>query len=188
MNLKLVTAPTEEPVTLAQARQHLCVTSTAEDALILTLIFAARRHVEAATRRKLITQNWRIVRDDFCEPIVLPDVAPVSAIVSVKYIDSAGALQTLATSVYQLVPEAPARLVLAFDQVWPDLRGDRDGVRIEVTSGYGAAAAVPEDIKAAMLLLIGHLFDHRSENIEGNLTQMPFAAASLLSPYTVAAF
>lgn len=204
MRLELVTVPGVEPLLLADARLHMRVTNTAEDALITRLIVAARRHVEKALRRKLITQHWRFYFDTFpgCSwwhntsrpsnysaDFVLLDVAPVTVIDSVKYLDTAGVLQTLAPSVYQLVPEAPVRLTLAYNQVWPDIRGDREGVRIEVTSGYGAAGAnVPEDIIAAMLLLIDHLFSHRTENTEYQLSEMPMGAQHLLAPYVVHAF
>lgn len=190
MRLELVTAPAAEPLTLAEAKAHLRVTSTDEDTLVTRLISASRRQVEAALRRKLITQTWRLLRDSFCAPIVLVDVAPAQSIASVKYIDTAGALQTLATSVYQLVKEAPPRLVLAYDQVWPELRGDIEGVRIEVVSGYGAAGSdVPQDIVAAMLLLIGHWFENRETVNVGNITSLlPYTVEALLSPHMVAEF
>ncbi len=161
---------------------------------MLRLIAAARRQVEALTHRRLITQKWRLYFDGFpaayygrCGDIVLFDVAPVSTIDAVKYIDSNGALATLASTEYQLVAEAPARVALAYGKSWPSMRGDRDGVRVEVTCGYGLAATVPEDIKAAILLLIGHLFDHRSD-VDLQLEQMPSGSMTLLSPYMVHSF
>lgn len=190
MRLELVTAPAAEPLTLAEAKAHLRVTSSDEDALVTRLIAAARRQVEATLRRRLITQTWRLLRNDFGAPIVLSDLAPAQSIVSVKYLDTAGALQTLATSVYQLVKEAPPRLVLAYDQAWPDLRGDIEGVRIEVISGYGAAGSdVPQNILAAMLLLIGHWYENRETVNVGSITSLlPYSVEALLSPHAVAEF
>lgn len=206
MRLELVTAPTIEPLTLAEAKVHLRVTGTDEDALITRLISAARRQIEAIIRRKLITQHWRVYFDAFpgqcwvssryrnvrADGFVLPDVAPVSAVDSVKYIDADGVLQTLATSVYQLVAETPARVVLAYNQVWPEARGDADGVRIEVTSGYGAAGSdVPSDILAAMLLLVGHWFENREASAvvaARTMQEIPLGVETLLSPYIVPEF
>lgn len=198
MRLELVTAPQVEPITLAEAKQHLRATG-ADDALIVRLIAAARRHVEAHTRRRLITQRWRIYFDSFGEcryfgaaglGLVLPDMTPAVSIESVKYIDSAGVLQTLAPAVYQLIPGLPPRLVTAYDQSWPDLRGDREGVRVEVNVGYGAAgSSVPDDILAAQLLLIGHLYENREATVVGTIvTELPRSVDALLSPYVVPEF
>src|SRR3954465_4821919 len=65
VRLELVTAPTVEPLTLADAKQHLRVTVSDEDALITRHLITARRQVEIMTRRRLITQHWRIYFDSF---------------------------------------------------------------------------------------------------------------------------
>lgn len=210
MRTELIQAPAAEPLTAADAKAHLRVTTSSEDALITRLIAAARRHVEAAVRRKLITQKWRVYFDYFpgqthswpgsvsgstlyLPPrrfdLVLPDVAPVASVDALKYIDASGVLQTLDPATYQLVAEQPARVALAYGQGWPGGRGDRDGVRVEVTSGYGAdGTTVPEDILIAMLLTISHLYDHRSEVSETQLFQIPAGAMNYLSSYIVPAF
>ena len=64
----LVTAPTEEPVSLAEAKLHLRVDDNADDALIAALITAARQHAENDTRRALVTQTWRLALDQFPVP------------------------------------------------------------------------------------------------------------------------
>ncbi len=64
----LVTAPTEEPVSLAEAKLHLRVDYSNDDVLIGALITAARQHAENDTRRALVTQTWRQVLDQFPAP------------------------------------------------------------------------------------------------------------------------
>lgn len=64
----LVTGPSEEPVSLAEAKLHLRVDDNADDALISALIVAARQHAENDTRRALVTQTWRQVWDQFPAP------------------------------------------------------------------------------------------------------------------------
>ena len=63
MSAILLNAPASEPVSLAEAKLFLRVEHDDDDDLIAALIAAARVQVEAQTRRALITQTWRLVRD-----------------------------------------------------------------------------------------------------------------------------
>src|SRR5437764_15038109 len=63
MSSILLTPPAAEPLTLADAKAFLRVAHSDDDAVIAALIAGARSHVEAQTRRALITQTWRLVRD-----------------------------------------------------------------------------------------------------------------------------
>lgn len=189
MALKLITPPAEEPVTLTQAREHLRATSTEEDAKILALIMAAREHVEDYTRRRLITQTWELVLDEFPRELELPS-PPLQSVTSIKYLDESDVEQTLGTSSYQVDADSePGRVVLAPNAEWPDLSEKINAVRIRFVCGYGGAAAVPWAIRAAMLLIIGHLFEQREQVNVGNLvTEMPFGVDRLLAPYRMLRF
>lgn len=61
----LLDAPAAEPLSLAEAKNFLRVDVDDDDDLIAALIASARLHVEAETRRALITQTWRLVRDEW---------------------------------------------------------------------------------------------------------------------------
>ena len=52
-------------------------------------------------------------------------------------------------------------------------------------AGYGAAAAVPADIKQAILLLAADLYENRETMVGSGLvvTNMPLSAKVLLSDY-----
>lgn len=92
----LLTGPAIEPLTLAETKEFLRVEVADDDALITSLIAAARNHVESETRRALITQSWRLVFD--CWPgIGRIDVrpAPLQSIVAARVYDSAGAAHTI---------------------------------------------------------------------------------------------
>jgi uncharacterized phiE125 gp8 family phage protein len=65
MPLQLVTAPAGEPITLLEAKQHLRVDVDDDDALIGSLITAARQAAETLTGRQLMTARWRLVLDAF---------------------------------------------------------------------------------------------------------------------------
>jgi uncharacterized phiE125 gp8 family phage protein len=62
----LVTPPTIEPVSLAEAKAHLRVTEADDDALIAGYILAARHAAESYIRGALITQTWDYSLDYCC--------------------------------------------------------------------------------------------------------------------------
>lgn len=69
MPVQIVTAPVVEPVSLAEAKDHLRVRISDDDALISALIIAARQAAETITRRAIAQQQWKIVGDRFPSPM-----------------------------------------------------------------------------------------------------------------------
>lgn len=184
----LVTAPTAEPVSLAEAKLHLRVDDNADDALIAALITAARQHAEHDTRRALVTQTWKLALDAFPDGMVRLEHAPVSEVVSVVYTDPNGTVQALDAAAYKLdAISEPCRLVPSYGNSWPASRSEVNAVAITYTCGYGQPEAVPESIKRWMLLRIGALYENREEVLTGRaitLAPLPFVDA-LLAPYRV---
>lgn len=162
MALKLITAPVTEPVSLAEAKLHLRVDVDDDDALITSLIQAAREQAEHETGRALITQTWEAVYDEFpCDELFLgmPQVQSVS---SVTYIDAEGDEQTLSSSAYSLDNETDKAFILpAIDTEWPDTLDTTNAVRVQFVCGYGSAGDVPAGIKTWMLMQIGALYCNR---------------------------
>lgn len=189
--MRITTEPAVEPITTATAKIHLSLASavTAHDTLIASLIIAARKYVEDMLNRSLITTKWELTLDQF--PYSQIDMrlprSPIQSIDSISYIDSAGAAQTWDSSNYVLSGyREPARLSLAYSKLWPTVRIQPDAVTIVFTAGYGDAGAdVPQPIKQAMLLLIGHWFEHRSDVEAAALKAVPMCVESLLNAYRV---
>lgn len=79
--LRIKTAATTEPVTLAEAKVHLRVDldSTAEDALIGTLISAAREAVEQITGQALAVATYLWTPVDVTSPLPIQPATVVSA-------------------------------------------------------------------------------------------------------------
>jgi hypothetical protein len=67
MSLTIITAPTVEPVTVAEAKEHLNIAAgvTADDSLLASYIKAARRHGENITRRAFVSTTFELVLDEF---------------------------------------------------------------------------------------------------------------------------
>lgn len=181
MALVLVTPPAEEPVSLDEAKAHLRVDHDTDDDLITALIAAARQFAETFTRRAFVTQTWRLELDAFPAEIRLPR-SPIQAVTSVQYVDEAGSTQTLGSSLYVLDKATePARLIPAYDQSWPAARNFTAALKVTYTAGYGDAAAVPQAIKQALLLLIGHWYERREAvSVAAPPAEMPMAVDALL--------
>ena len=77
----------------------------------------------------------------------------------------------------------PARLVPDYSKTWPTARSQPDTATITFIAGYGAAADVPDDLKHAMKLLIGHWFANREAVAVGTLTVVPIAFSALIDSY-----
>lgn len=190
MALSLVTAPTVEPISLTEAKAHLRVDVGDEDALIESLIKSAREYVETFTHRALLTQTWDSKLDAFpCDVIELP-FAPVTSVTSITYVDTNGTSQTWSSSLYSTdLPSGPyarrARIMPAYQQVFPQTRAQMNAVVARFVAGYGAAAtAVPESIRHAVKLLVGHLYARREPVQVGNIvTPMPLTVDALLWPF-----
>lgn len=161
MALKLITDATVEPVTLAQAKVQCRVDDdiTTDDALIGTLITAARQQCEQELGRALITQTWERVIDAFPSAEIELGKPRVIGITSVTYIDGAGDSQVMSGSDYSLDADTDGGFLLpAINTTWPATLDTANAVRVRFTAGFGADAdAVPGAIKAWILARVGDL-------------------------------
>ena len=186
--LALKTGPAAEPITTAEAKKQLNVTTTDDDSYIDSLVVAARQYTEQVTRRALITQTWNLYLDEFVSPVLLPR-PPLSSVSSIKYIDTDGVEQTTVTGVYTVDTDAePGHVFTAYNQAWPTARQVEKAIDIEYVAGYGDAAAVPQGLKHAMLLLIAHWYEHRETVNDFQVYDVPMGYAALVWPYRVMSF
>ena len=187
--LELITAVATELITTAEAKTHLRVTTSDDDAYIDALIIAARQMVEAHTRIKWASAEYYYWMDQFpgTDVIRLQDVGYCrEAGFVIEYYDTDGSLQTFAASNYTVTGKTvPPRIFLAKDSSWPSTATDRPGVRIHFNAGYTLATgmATPKPIIQAMLLIIGHLYENRQDVVDRIQYTMPQGAAYLVQPY-----
>lgn len=148
-------------------------TNTTSDPELNALIKAARHAAEGYTRRALVTQTWDMTLDHFpCWEMSIPKPT-LQSVTSITYVDSDGVTQTLAADQYKVdIASAPARITPAYGLVWPITRWQTNAVTVRFVAGYGAAAAVPDGIKAWMIIRIKHLFDNPSPVAVGTRSQV----------------
>jgi uncharacterized phiE125 gp8 family phage protein len=205
MSLQIVSPPSEEPVSLAEAKLHLRVDVDDDDTLIGSLIIAARQAAETLTGRQLVNARWKLVLDAFPGPAVMstrhdatvsfPSHAivlskcPVQSVVGIQYLDMNGSIQTLSPADYVVDAACePARIAPVFGKTWPPTLPQIGSVTLMFDAGYGTAAAVPAGIKSWIKLRVGSLYAHREEMsvlMRGRIDPLPFVDG-LLDPYRVA--
>ena len=183
--IKLITPATEEPLLLSEAKKQveLATQDTAHDDHLQRLITAARQYAEEFTGRAIVTQTWDLFLDlwPIRNGVILLPKSPLASVTHVKYYDLDGVQQTWSSANYVVqTSREPGRIALAYDQTWPGARYQPDSITVRFVAGQ-ARTAIPERLKAAMLLLVGHWFDHREEVVVGSTAnEIPFAADALL--------
>jgi uncharacterized phiE125 gp8 family phage protein len=163
--LKVISAPAELPVSMAEAKAWMRIDHDEENLVISSVLAAATSWVEAQACRALVTRTYQLILDAFPDDggaISLPMPRTI-AVTNVKYRDAAGVLQSIDPATLQLdsVSE-PGALHPAPNGVWPAVEDGRvNPIEIEYTAGYGAAAAVDARAKQAVQLLAAHWFENR---------------------------
>jgi uncharacterized phiE125 gp8 family phage protein len=186
MSSILLSGPAVEPLTLDEAKAYLRVEHDDDDPVITALIAGARIHVETQTRRALITQTWRLIRNNWPADgrlHVLP--APLQAIVAARVYEADGTTVAIDTQAF-VFDKAAAPALVAFAP-WSLPIPDRvvGGIEIDVRVGYGdTAAAVPQPLRQAIRILLAHWYENRGL-VAAQAAVLPATVGALIAPYKV---
>lgn len=180
----LIEAPASEPLSLSEAKNYLRVAHDTDDALIGSMISAARVQVESRTRRALITQTWRIVLDRWpVSATIVSPVSPLREIAGVRVRDAAGEAQELDADIF-FANTASSPGLIAFDAgrvTHPSAA--LAGIEIDIEAGYGAASDVPAPLVQAIRLLLARAYEYRGQGEKDDA--MPSGIAELIAPFRV---
>lgn len=182
---KLISKSFEEALPLSEAKSHLRFLpgDTSQDALVTAYLNAAIQWAETRTERNIAASVYQIRIEPMDGVLVLPlpdfvEITKLETItdgVKTVVYNKVGPVGTL--SDYMEVDDFPnpAELTLTTDNL-------EDTVDyLLITASFGMDM-VPEDIKSAIKLLLGHLYRNESEVITGTITsQMPQGAETILS-------
>jgi uncharacterized phiE125 gp8 family phage protein len=196
-SLKLITAPTADPIDRMTLNGYLRIDPGSDDALgnavVQSLVKAATNQAQTITRRALMAQTWEMALDCFPASAIRLPFPPLQAVESVKYIDLNGVEQTLDPAKYRVDTRSePGQILPAYGQCWPSTLGGPNVIRFQC--GYATGdkeaeeqrAAVPEEIKLAMMLMISHWHENRLPVVTGTIaTEVPQSAEYLLWPSRV---
>lgn len=192
MALKLITAPTGEPLHIqTEIKPHLRIDFADDDILVQTCLKAARQYTETHhLRRALLTQTWDLYMDSFPGDVITLPLPPLQSVTGVYYTPDGGAETAVPSSAYYVdTINEPGRVLLKSGYSWPsDTLQIANGVRVRFVAGYGTAGDVPMPIKQAMLLTIGDLYENRENTVIAQgvtIQKLPFGAEMLLAPYRI---
>lgn len=184
MSAFLLTPPATEPLTLAEAKQFLRVEHADDDAIIATLIAAARTQVESAARCALIAQTWRFVCDRWpADGGIALKRGPLLSVAAVRVFDAEG--DAIAVDPVTFVLDKASLAIAAPPWSLPVPGRSAAGIEIDVVLGFGSAAAsVPEPLRQAVRLLLAHWYENRGLGVSagGGATALSGLAA-LVAPY-----
>lgn len=140
---------------MAEAKKYLRVDegNDYDDALISSLIKQAREWCEDYQGKRYITQTLEVVLDRFPRErqIEFTNCSPVKDVLSFKYTNKDGEIKDFEG--YLLDKDSFVnKIVLGTSKSWPAIELlPVNGIRIQLTAGFGDATAVPESIKWAMV-------------------------------------
>lgn len=207
---ELVSPPSEEPISLALAKQHCLVFHNDDNDLFTGWIAGARYYAEKLSGERMITQQWKFTYPSFPpnttggfpprpEILKIP-TGPVQTLDAVTYIDENGEEQSFGTlSGSPLAPEEyslvrgidQSYIALKLNQVWPTTGLVANAVSVTVTVGHNddaeafAANKQVQLLRSGMLLLIGHFNENREAVIVGdsnpNAVEIPLGIQNLLT-------
>ena len=187
----------DRPVSVADAKEHLRIVDTTEDDVYVgQLVDAATTWCEDYCDRTFADKQYTVAFDDFFgtrielpRPPVRLNAVSSGATVSISYVDTGGATQTLTfaesgTQGFRLDRDhVPALVYPLYLGVWPSVRLDDKSVQITYLAGYGGAANVPTPAKHAIKMLVGHWYANREAVLVGSISkEYEFAVAALLAP------
>lgn len=162
-SINIVTPAASASVSTANAKTHLVIEHSNDDALIDSYVLAAQQEVETYTNRIFISTVIDFYLSNFpVNGIVLP-YSPVAAISSIKYYDSDNIQQTWDSSNYHYnIYEEPCKI--RYVNSFPGTYKYRsDAVVVRCTVGYINAEAVPASLILAVKLLMADKYENRTD-------------------------
>lgn len=171
-------------ILLADAKKHLNVTHNRDDSLIQGQIDSAIAFLDGPNGYLgccIGEQRWAWKTAGFTSPFRLP-LGPLQTVHSVTYKATDGTTKTVDAASYYDFRDAFGSMICPLGD-WPtDVADRRDAVTVNFTAGF---TAIPPQLKSAALLLVGHLYLNREQEVDTRTFPLGFGMYDLAHPYRV---
>lgn len=149
MKLILTSKPTNEPLSLATALNHLKADSGEDNALISALIKTARQLAEKETKRAFITQTWKMYLDKALPEIIIPN-PPLQSIESIKALSGFQSIVDETSAVSQAVLSTASTVGFeAEDTIIVNRDGAREEEKTILSVQVGESLTLTENLEFA---------------------------------------
>lgn len=183
-SLTTITAPTAEPITLAEAKHHCRVDSAVDDAYLTALIATVRTYVEDYCDMTFAgPRRYEMKLDTFPAEIRVPRPPMIrsgtnSAVEIVYKANATGEEVTLATNEYRVDRDCiPGTIRPLYGGSWPSHLADYGAITVRWWAG---PSATDPRLKSAILMIVDHLYRQRSAVEASNMVEVPMGAKALL--------
>lgn len=196
---QLVTAPIDEPVSYAQAAEHLRVDSEADMSYVTDLIGVAREYADSITGRVSSLSTWKVSANTWNDLIGIEDPrftgqylasgppntitlyrTPLASITSVKYYaPDSSSLTTISSNDYRVITGTePGRIQITCDL--PAVEDRPDAIQIEFKAGYTNPQSSPPGLRHAIKMIVANLYENRLPVAFTSCAEIPFTVRTLL--------
>ncbi len=168
----------ESAVSLEETKRHLNIDYDEDDEIIELYINAAEAFIVGPNGIgvALTSTQWRLSLDHVPSKIKIP-LWPIRSIDSVAINGD-----TLDPTLFGFDTDVRP-LVIVHNGPWPSVPLKPGVLKVEFTAGWADPSEVPGDLRAAILLLVGHLHRNREAASEVALKEIPFGVQSILDRY-----
>ncbi|MFZ5735883.1 MAG: head-tail connector protein [Pseudomonadota bacterium] len=184
MPMLLLAGPAAEPWTVTDLKSFVRVEHDADDAVIASLLTAARAQIEAATGKMLLAQRWRLVRDAWPrEGRIVLRGGPLRSLIAARTFDAHGAAHDVDPASFVL--DLAGGVIASPHWALPEPGRAVAGIELDLELGYGSAADdVPPPLRHAVRLLAAHWYDNRGGIAPGDgAALLPGGVATLIAGY-----
>jgi uncharacterized phiE125 gp8 family phage protein len=170
---------------LAEFKAHCRIEFDTEDTHLGVLLSAAEAYVAKLTNRALPSRTFTAVFNGFCGRELFIPRPPLVSIQGVDVVLADGTTQTVLPADLDIDAASQwARVRPAAGADWPtpDL-GATKPVSVRFTAGY---AALPADLKMAVLLVASHWYEVRAPVVVGAVVSpVPFSLQALIDTLSI---
>ncbi|MFL9502472.1 head-tail connector protein [Rhodopseudomonas palustris] len=187
MPMLLLAGPAAEPWTVADLKSFLRVEHDADDAVIASLLTAARAQIEAWTGKMLLAQRWRLVLDAWPRDgrIVLRG-GPLRALIAVRSYDERDYAHGLDLDSFVL--NLAGGVIASPPWALPEPGRAVAGIELDLELGYGTAPDdVPAPLRHGVRTLVAQWYDNRGDAVDASAAVLPGGVAAMIAGYRAVA-